>query len=316
MPTPAVPSLNETLCDSIEIKAKHVEHHCESKEKYFFDSRHHQGNQDRVPPTTMPTSKDDDTTPLDHTSLVRLLQRINRERDELALLLVQQSSEAVAMKAQADLLPQYRQGGSMSIPIHLLPTDPLSNLINMLYHRHSFVTNYTTKRDVILTKLLLSTRNCDEEIQRTRQELLQWKEMCRQERQQGTLLQQKLQRALKALMGTDRSDSNNLSADSTTAQNSGTVQKPGTATMMSAPQNPRQSVATHESDRNSGSLQKRSRSLQSRGVEVQSRGVESTNGTASLQAALSPIRLLAHQLAQSGEPPSLSCVIYTPYPII
>ena len=258
-----------------------------------------------MPPTTMPTSKDDDTTPLDHTSVVRLLQRINRERDELALLLVQQSSEAVAMKAQADLLPQYRQGGSMSIPIHLLPTDPLSNLINMLYHRHSFVTKYTTKRDLILTKLLLSTRNCDEEIQRTRQELLQWKEMCRQERQQGTLLQQKLQRALKALMGTDRSDSNNLS-----------VQKPGTATTMSAPQNPRQSVATHESDRNSGSLQKRSRSLQSRGVEVQSRGVESTNGTASLQAALSPIRLLAHQLAQSGEPPSLSCVIYTTYPII
>ena len=262
-----------------------------------------------MPPTTMPTSKDDDTTPLDHTSVVRLLQRINRERDELALLLVQQSSEAVAMKAQADLLPQYRQGGSMSIPIHLLPTDPLSNLINMLYHRHSFVTKYTTKRDLILTKLLLSTRNCDEEIQRTRQELLQWKEMCRQERQQGTLLQQKLQRALKALMGTDRSDSNNLSADSTTAQNSGTVQKPGTATMMSAPQNPRQSVATHESDRNNGSLQKRTRS-------VQSRGVESTNGTASLQAALSPIRLLAHQLAQSGEPPSLSCVIYTHYPLV
>ena len=50
------------------------------------------------------------TPPLDQSSLVRLLQRINRERDELALMVVQQSSEAATIQAQADLIPQYRQG--------------------------------------------------------------------------------------------------------------------------------------------------------------------------------------------------------------
>ena len=109
--THAVLGLDETMCDSVEHHKKHDVKNSENKENTVFDnSIHHQRNDEHGS-----KKKDDDTSSLDHTSLVRLLQRINRERDEVALLLVQQSSEAAATKAkQADLIPQYRQGVTMS----------------------------------------------------------------------------------------------------------------------------------------------------------------------------------------------------------
>ena len=202
----------------------------------------------------------------DHSSLVRLLQRLSRERDELALLLVQQSTEAATMKAQADLIPQYRQ-----------------------------------------------------EIQKTRQELHQWKEMCRQERQKGAILQYKLQRALKALTGSDDCPNNSHRSSSATAaaeysttgdmHNTGTATADNTAadnTMRSSrhKHKPRQSDTDHQihkqsslhTDRISGNDRSYSDSVPAANCSV-----------ASLQAALSPIRMLAHQLAQSGDdtpPPS------------
>ena len=104
--THAVSGLDKTMCDSVEHHRKHDEQTSENKENTVFDnSIHHQRNDERGS-----KKQDDDASSLDHTSLVRLLQRINRERDELALLLVQQSSETAAIKAQADLIPQYRQG--------------------------------------------------------------------------------------------------------------------------------------------------------------------------------------------------------------
>ena len=136
--------------------------------------------------------------------------------------------------------------------------------------------------------------------------------MCKQERQQVTLLQHKLQRALKALIGSDATN-HSLSADSTTAQNNWTLQdagltvqdtggsgqKHGMATRTASQQKPRPSMDAHQDDHNNATMMHGSTAVQNRG------GSGSTNRTASLQAALSPIRLLAHQLAQSGDTTSL-----------
>ena len=129
------------------------------------------------------------------------------------------------------------------------------------------------------------------------QEILQTKEMCRQERQQNTLLQQKLHRALKALTGSNDSTSHSRSVNSTNIPNNvyGTIQKPGTTTLSSSHQKSRSSVET-PSNEHHNTTTNHTQSVPHRSSVTSM----TTNGTVGLQAALSPIRLLAHQLAQSG----------------
>ena len=129
------------------------------------------------------------------------------------------------------------------------------------------------------------------------QEVLQWKEMCRQERHQNTLLQHKLHRALKALTGSNDNTSHSLSADSTNIPNHfhGTIQKPATAASSPSQQKSRSSVETLSNEHHNTTTNHTQTVPHRSSVTSMT-----TNGMVGLQAALSPIRLLAHQLAQSG----------------
>ena len=100
------------MCDSFQANLKHDDNNCDDKENEndTFGNTQPNHNTDHVRVNNTSNRRSTDATPLEQSSLVRLLQRINRERDELALMVVQQSSEAATIQAQADLIPQYRQG--------------------------------------------------------------------------------------------------------------------------------------------------------------------------------------------------------------
>ena len=122
--------------------------------------------------------------------------------------------------------------------------------------------------------------------------------MCRQERHQNTLLQHKLHRALKALTGSNDNTSHSLSADSTTVSNDVhdvRLLQPGTTAPSTSQQKSRSLVET-PSNEHHDTTTNHTRSVPHRSSVMPM----TTNGTVGLQAALSPIRLLAHQLAQSG----------------